>query len=341
MGADFELHDNTDKEIELRDAEARKAETDEQEAPVSERDRRLAELAEQRAEEMRGDQPEEPEPVKPPPQYLIERDGQTFVRAKVYGKETEIPFDEAIKRLQKDVAADQRLQEVAQMEAQIKARDERSRQVQQALSQHIEQLQQQAKTATPAEKEQIEQQVDDLADIDAAMETLYDGDPKQAAAALKKALQKMQTGRQTPTPQIDENAIVTKAAQLMQAQAQEQARRVSEQQRAAEIESARQFFDDEYSEIANDPRLRAYADRETELILSENPALPPREIVKMAGDRIRQMLTPNSVDRKARKAGRSQPITGRAGSSALPTPEAPAPTTKDVIAEMRKQRGQA
>lgn len=255
---------------------------------------------------------------------IFVKDGKQHVRMNVYGQTEEVPLETALRRGQKDVAAERKLQEAIE-------RERRAAAAEQLANQRLAQL-----TATSADPVQP---VDATPDLKAALEQVYEGNLDAAAAKLQQLM-----GRPSATP-INPEVIAAQVEQRLQhrAAADRQA------QYDSDLLNAVTVFQDEFPDLAGDERLSGYFDKETELVMQKNPKMPLNDVVRTAAATIRKMVTPASstvpTAQTRIEAKRNAPsmVHGVRAPTISTKPDAPVnpKTARDVIAEMRKMRGQA
>jgi hypothetical protein len=169
-------------------------------------------------------------------------------------------------------------------------------------------------------------------------EALYSGDEEAATKAFETLLAQTRQVSPAPMPMVDENALAAKVQQRLEAE--------NKRQRQMEFERKRQEalvrFKEEYRDVMEDPYLRDMADRETLTVLNENPTSDPWDILKASGDRVRNWLGERvPAERGAKKKATAISI-GSARARANLSPEDTTPkTASDVIADMKRARGQA
>jgi len=271
-------------------------------------------------------------PALPP--EVVMQSGKAMLKLKVDGAERLVPLDTAIAQLQKGEAAEVRLQKAAELRKQLDARE-------------AELNQRQARQSSgppPATDAELEAEAKGLVD------SLLTDDPAVAAKKLTGVLVKV---RQAATPSIDENAIVSKAVQATRTT-------LKAESHAESLVTGLSKFQSEYPEIAKDPKLEAVADGMTDAIATENPSWTPEQVMLEAGKRTRawvdslrggdgsaQNTSQNALDalatqRRDRKQNlRPLPPARSQRQQAARQQEQRQETPADVVAEMRRARGQA
>lgn len=164
-------------------------------------------------------------------------------------------------------------------------------------------------------------------------QAMYDGDDDRANELFLKI---NGPGNQTPIPQVNPSEIASQAANqaLQQIQRNDYQRRVTD---------ANQVFENEFKDVAGDPRLRQLANEETKIILRENPNADPLEVITEASNRVRSWYgdksgNSSSEDKRASKRSMSSV---KASSSQRSTPKPPPQreTDSDYISRLRRERG--
>ena len=318
--------DQTNPEV----TDTENTEVAEKPAELSPRDQRMAELARERFDEESGTKSEDAVagPVDAAPE-------KRKFKIKVYGQEQEIDEDEVLRRVQTDIAAGQKLAQAKQAYATVRqqAEDiERQRREMMEMQARLHATNKAAEIPADATPDEIKAALDEL---DQSMDSLYEGDSDAAKKRMRSAFEKALKANKPVGLNGDE--IAHRAAQFATQHLQNQQLQQAQQRVVQNIQQATESFKQEFPDIASDPRLFAYADKETEILMQESPNLSPLEIMRAAGQRIRQMNGKPTV--RTQKTSRPSPVTGsrRAG---LGEPEHPPPTTDDVIADMKRARGQ-
>lgn len=251
------------------------------------------------------------------------------IRLKVDGRDLELSMDEVIRRAQKDVAADTRLAQATESKRQADALVHQNAALNQELQRHLATVRAVPEThgAEVAEGE-----------IQGLIDALLDGKVDQA----KKGFQKLLSGRQTATPDVSQITASVKATLRSEMAAESAADAEARSQR--ELVEGLNVFRTKYADIANDPRLFAYANAETDLIAQENPNLAPAEIFLKAGERVTEMLRskgqPQPITKQDLKSRLERPVVGANSPAQLGEKTPPPVTTQSVIARMRASRGQ-
>ena len=236
---------------------------------------------------------------------------------KVDGIEQQIPIDQARATIQKNMAADKRLNDAALKQQQLQEWEQR-------LAVREQQLQQ----APPPSMEG-----DIQVKLQAAVDALYDGDTDDAVKALSEVI----GGRTSATLNPDE--ISKKATeQVMQT--------LAKREFNAERDRGVEQFKSDYADIASDPHLWDMTDLKTVELMTQHPEWSPTQIINEAGRQTRQWVqqlsgqspTPNRAERKSQL----QTLPRSTGSVAYQPParNTEPSTPQQVIADMKQARGQ-
>ncbi len=193
--------------------------------------------------------------------FVVQRNGKPMFRAVVDGRTVEMPLEEARANIQKNVAADRRLQEAALRRQELDRREA-------ALNQR-----EQARAAPPVDTLDLDAEAADLVKV--LVSAPEDVAAKRMAVTLKKI-------RQAQAP-VDSSAIASQAADVAE---QRIAARSDIQAKAAGFKK----FQQDFADVANDPDLYALADRRSDLIYAEHPDWSPEQIMLEAGKQAREWL---------------------------------------------------
>lgn len=262
-------------------------------------------------------------------EYVVRVDGKPMFRTLVDGREELIPLDRARAQLQKHVAADVRLQQIAQQRKELDARAAQLKKTEAELATR------RAVPAQPVEDPALDAEAADI------VRSLVTEPEDKAAARLAQTLKKI---RQAATPQIDVEAITKQAADVAR-------QTVAEERQHLAYRDGFNTFTKDYKDIASDPELFAIADRKTDAIAAEHPEWSPGEVMLEAGKQTREWLTsmglkpaaptPQPSNRQQRKEGlRPIPTPRTARPVAVPEESTGRQNPSEVVAEMRKARGQ-
>jgi hypothetical protein len=258
------------------------------------------------------------------------QDGEDLVTIIVDGEEQQVArdkvYEQGIRTLQKESAADKRLAEASQKFRD--AQDYEAR-VRKQVEEQLRTQQRQDNEGQPLSKKQ---DADVKAKARQIIDKILDGNEEEAADALAEAM----TGRQESTPGFDEQHLVQEAAKKVQ--------------RNLDRQTGVQQFQERYAHIVNDPNLYEMADQETIKLAKENPDWMPSKVILEAGKKVDDWLksvgggpkdksdTPPSSRKAERK--RTTDNLKTAKSAKVPKePEKRPPTNSEVVARMRKSRG--
>jgi hypothetical protein len=270
---------------------------------------------------------EEPEDQEPP-----DEDHEELVTIKVDGKEQQVPRDKVyefgIRALQKELAADARLAEVANMRRQLEseryAMQQREAEIS-ALAAQMKEKDQSGGHPTAGVAEYREE-------AKALLKAMYDGEEDAAIDQLVRFRQ----GRGNVTPE-DLQRMVAEASRQAKLEVQQE---LKAEKWNTEVQEAREWFEREHKDIATDPEWRTMADRETADLIRQHPDWFPKQIVKEAVARIsklRKSVPESSVNRRSAKQQIDNP---RPASGRQPAPSEPPPKTRSqYIQDLRRSRG--
>ena len=157
-------------------------------------------------------------------------------------------------------------------------------------------------------------------------EALLDGDDAKADKLFVQWV-----GMQKATPEIDVRQIEASVTQKT-------VQTLNQQRAQQEIVVAKQSFEKEFAEIMEDPRLFQMADKETEILMQEQPTWTAQQIMTEAGNRIRSWRgTEKTSDRVAEKRAMNAPKAAAGRAKAKPTVKPQ--TNSDYVSQLRKSRG--
>lgn len=262
---------------------------------------------------------------------------EDLVTIKVDGKEQRVPRDKiyeiGIRAMQKEVAADARLAEAANMRRQLdlerQAFEQQRESQARALAAQMQQSERDNSTGDHPAKG-----VDEYLPLaKSALRALFDGEEDEAAQQMAKA---WAMGRNSVTPED---------LQRMTAEAMQQARLLVHQDLRKEkwneeLGEAVEWFETEHKDIAADAQWRALADRETADLQKQHPDWLPKRIVKEAVKRVIELRKTLPETGGKRRDVKQQIDNPRAASGRVPPPREPAPRTRSqYIQDLRKARG--
>lgn len=252
---------------------------------------------------------------------VLDADDKYRLRVKIDGEESEIPLSEVARSVQKNGAADRRLNEAVRV---LKEAETRAAQILKEAEIRAAQK--------PGESTSVKNDPADPPPVKDFVAALFSGDEEKALEAFNKVF----SGRPEPKqaqPTLDETAVIAKVAPVVKQQ--------------LAVESALERFQQDYPDIVSDPYLATVAD---DFVKSEMES--GKDIVsalKSAGDLTRGWLRQKAgvkSEEKTPTTTRAEKLEKKAGIDVVPaasvtaTTQAPQPQTgSDVILEMRKQRG--
>lgn len=196
-------------------------------------------------------------------EHLVEKDGKQYVKLKVDGQERLVPFDDAVRNLQKAGAADRRLQEAAERQRQLEDRERNIAANEQRLQAKLSELHKQPPANAGADPDE-----QDIALAKKAWESMLDGDEEEAPAALARLI----AAARSHSPTVDPEAI-----------AQVALHKIQEREFDKGIEKGKAVFAEEYSDIMADPILFEVANQKTIALQDEHPDWSPEQIILEAG----------------------------------------------------------
>jgi len=279
------------------------------------------ENSEDDAPEVTSQEQDEPEQEQEP---AAEDDLVTIV---VDGEERQVPkskiYEQGVRTLQKESAADKRLAEAADR---VRQADEYAAKTLSQIEARLRAAEQNQNNGVPLSKEQ---DVDVKTRARKIIASILDGTEEEAADALAEAIQ----GRSDPTPQFDAGQLVEQTT-------------VNVERRINHANALREFRRN-YSDIVEDPQLFNMADRETLKVHQEHPEWEVSDILTEAGTRVRNwvaskvpQVAPSDIERADKLARKSVIDNPKAASARAPQPvEEKPPSRSDVVASMRKARG--
>lgn len=293
--------------------------------PMSAREKALEEIYSRRREEE--GVPDAEEVTEDVPEAPVWHDGEQWVtKIKVNGEEVNVPFDSLKSSHQKDRASQEKFQAAAIKERELLYREQ--------------QLQEEIKRLNSQPSQQDVEQQEEVGDVDDIVEKYHEALFQDDAAEAAKLLRTLaNSGRSNATQNVEE--VVNQA--ILSHEARKKAEREHIQRAAyqAELEDAVKSFNEDYPDIAESEELRAIADRKTITLTQENPDWTPSQIINAAAEYTREWagisLESNGRFNRKQKIVR-QPKSVRA--SANSSKESVPMTPSEIVAEMRKARGQ-
>lgn len=340
-----EYAESMGKTPEQLEDEARRAEAREEEA-----------LENEGLEEESGTVDEESPPSRRdelPPEYaddpladyivMDEENNTPMFVTKVDGKERYIPLEQARRQIQKQEAADVRLKNAAERQKILDAREAEIARQEAELAARL-----QAPVTSPSEPTPDVSDQDLLGEAQQFVENMFNNSPDEATASLAQLLANMRHLQNKPAPQVDQNQLAQTTAALVRAQQLEDAR-----QKDA-VDGLTKFKTD-YPEIMADRALFLYADDMTDSIAmewdAEGRSFTESEVMLEAGKRTMEWrdrisgkkpapTPPTTNDRHERKRKLRPMPRSRSQAQQQAVQEEEAQTPNDIVAEMRRARGQ-
>jgi hypothetical protein len=272
-----------------------------------------------------------------PAAEVAPQDQDDEVVVKINGKEKKVPrakVEEAggVQAYQKAAAAAEELRlakeerrRVQEYEQQLQAKAQQLQAYEQQISQRAVQ---QPASPPPVQAGELKQMATQY------HEAVLNGDIDTASELLIK----LQGAQKQATPDAD--AIARKAA--AEARAALEAERKAERQLMFERErqEAVARFEEEFSDIAEDPELRDFADLKTIKIMQEHPEWAPAKVIDEAARQVREALGKKPVVTSDKVEAKRSMNPVRSGSvRAAPKPVPKAPTRSQYVENLRKARG--
>jgi|TARA_Y100000310_G_scaffold197481_1_gene197564 hypothetical protein len=291
--------------------------------PMSAREKALEDIYNRRREE-EGVPEEDAEEVTEAPVW---HDGEKWItKIKVNGEEVDVPFDSLKSSHQKDRASQEKFQSAAIKERELLYRE-------QQLQEHIKQLNSQPPKQDVEQQEEVSD-VDDI--VEKYHEALFQDDAAEAAKLLRTLAS---SGRVDATQNIQE--VVNQAIVSHEARKKAEQEHIQRAAYQAELEDAVKSFNEDYPDIAESEELRAIADRKTITLTQENPDWTPSQIINAAAEYTREwagisLESNGRFNRKQKIVRQPKSVRASAGNSKESVPL----TSSEIVAEMRKARGQ-
>ena len=261
--------------------------------------------------------------------YYANNDGQLVTKLKVNGVEKEVTADQLRAYAQKDITADQRLQQAAEYAKQLSEREA-------LLNQRAQEMESQQNPVDipPVDLKQSALQ---------AIKKMYDGDDEDAAEALALMVQGV---KPQPVSEKDIEALVGKQVDNKLALQQQQ---VSQQQWNDSLTRGLQEFETQYSDIAQDANLASYANMLTQRMMEQKNAgkteyvnKTPEDMIREAAEQTRQFrdsLSGNQSSQRAENKARLHSMPHKRSTQfQKPIPEDVDDSPMAVVERMRNQR---
>lgn len=280
--------------------------------------------------------------VDPLADFIVMKDGKPMVQLKVDGQVRLIPADQARAQLQKATAAELRLQQATQMRKQNEAQAASLT----AREANVAAREAKIQLSTPvvaADDPGLHREAKDL------VTSLLSDSPEVAATKLAGALAR---NRQAATPAVDVRSIVEQATVAAK-------QSIRAEEASKDVVKGFKSFETDYPEIAQDPNLFRYADSLSDVIATEHPDWAPSQIMAEAGKQTRDwvaslggtiaapvvkppLAVPTTNSRQlAKQQLRPAPVVRAVSRSTAASPDNAPLAPADVLAEIRRSRGQA
>ena len=301
----------------------------------------------QSQEQMNEPEPQEdklPENLQNDPlaDYIVMDGEAAMFRTKVDGEDRLIPLESAKAQLQKHVAADVRLQQVAKERKELEAREEAIRQNEAALSAKLSSQE----TSPPSEVTSDVSDQDLQREAQAVVKTLFTGSEDEAVESLTALLGKTSQAR---GPSVNPDEVVSQAVAAARAERAAEREREALEAKQKDLNTGFETFSEEYPEIVGDINLFRYADGMTDTIAEEHPDWAPSQVMHEAGVRTREWIStlkgeekpadPTPNDRHNRKRN-LKPMPQTRSAVQEREQEAPLETPASILEDMRNARGQ-
>lgn len=338
--ADMDARIDEERQGDIRANQAELAEASGFEPPVE------AGLQSQQQMHPGGENDDLPEDLRNDPlaDYIVMDGENAMFRTKVDGQERLIPLDAARTQLQKHVAAEIRLQQVAEERKDLDAREEQIRINEAALA---EKLRQPPPGTPPGATSDVSEE-DLRKEAQQLVSNLFTGTEAEAVESLTTLLGRTS---QVATPQVDPTEIAAQAAKVVRQElsAEEQAEATAQLARDT-TEGFKQFSKD-FPDILADESLFRYADSLTDKIEAGHPEWTPTQVMAEAGKQTTEWV--KSLKGEAPEADPppgDERTTRKRVLTRMPTPrsevqgaaeEEQAETPQSVLDDIRASRGQA
>ena len=246
-------------------------------------------------------------------------------KAKIDGQEVETPIEQMTRSYQKGAAADRRLEEAGRKQRELEAKEASLSQREQAFLQQMNALNQK-KEEGALSKDGFEEKADKLL----AALTMDDDEARKAVVDVFKSL--------SPNVPVDESALMEKATRNALAAIEQREAQKRQAQLEADRLAANARFEKDFKDVIEDPIAYAAAAKLANAKWAERPDAAPWEIASEVGSEIREWKKA-SLPEKRRELPSITPrtVSARASIGRDPKPQ----TRGDILAEMKKSRGQA
>lgn len=272
---------------------------------------------------------EDPEPERPEPESPVFKndDGEYAVELTVNGQKVTRTLKEITADRQKDLAAEQRLQQAAMRNKELDARETALREREAEIARQLEEQ----------KESQLSSQDAGLKDLDKAkafIDRVLDGETDNAAEQLAELIA---SGRTIPTP-VDANAISQRAAQdaISKIEAMN-----AEKAYTSSVKKGADWVNEHHPEITASESLTRFVDAEINVIMANEPGTEPEKAIKKATETVlKQLGKPGEAEssRSTNKAGLRREPARKAISKKRVEKEVIDNSPRAIIAEMRKER---
>lgn len=313
--------------------------------------------------ESRGEDPPEPEdpPADPPkeddpPKEKPVDSSDDLVTIKVDGKPQQVSRSDVeaagIAALQKERNADEKMRAASKYEESVRNLETSVRgqleEVNQKLKELAEGTTDSDPKVTPPDEGAVAKEIEEA--TDRVAEAVYSGDQAEVKEAFANFLASVDKGRTGSTPpQVDVEQVAKDVMDRMRAEAdaerQEKERKQQEDEAAEHrsvAERVNKTFNDEFGDL--DDRGFRLAQAEFQTLREKRPKDDPVELAREAGKSAQALLNPEpSVEdtlEKRNEAKAATPADPPASERAPSRAEQRQKTRKDVVAQMRRDRGQ-
>ena len=268
--------------------------------------------------------PDEPEPAATPTDESSLPSQGGMVTIKVNGEEKQVPAEKAldagIRALQKESAADQRLEAAGKKMSELTAKEQRLLEKERELEAERQRL---LNNPTPSPAGDVSNDQNDV-DYEEIVDDLYSGNKEKAAGALKAIGERGAAATPAVEQQIDPNEVAAIVEQRQQAR-----------------ETLNRFYG-RYPTIKADPNLQTIVNIESHRIKQEHPDYTQEQLLMESGRVVSEKYGGKVVDdtgfaQKADRKAQTDTVTG-ADVVRKSQPEKEPMSRKAVVAEMKGQR---
>ena len=336
MSEEDAIQEDVSAEEVIVDAEVEETSVDEEVgSPLSKRDEVMDAIIQNRRAETQQQEEEEEDLIEEEnsgaPVY--EKDGKWYAKRKVNGQEEEVEFETILAQNQKEVAADQKLEQASNRLREVELKE-------QSILHREQELRNQ----------QYSQPSTDAAYDEPSTDAQQNGENQISASDLTEAIF---NGEEDKVTELFDNMMsrrsepATNRAEIVN-EAVAQLREEQEIERANDYEGARikalAEVETDNADIMDDPDMRMIANARSGQLYQEDPSRSPKEILQEACDLTREKYlntsaTPNKLERKRNQS--KLHVKPRNAKSNIGQDAPPKKTNSDIIAEMKSNRGQS